>query len=382
MAEKIFQAWLKHKQTRTIGFCSSIKQAVFLSDYFNRKGVKSISLHSKQVNIRRDKAIEMLENGELEAIFTVDLFNEGVDIPVVDTLLFVRPTESLTVFTQQIGRGLRLHPEKEYCVVIDLIGNYRNADVKLSVFQADDSDKKGKNNNIPSIPVSCVIDIETRVINLLDELRRKRQPRKERLRENYFDLKQELGRRPSYLELHLKGKSNSAEYKQDFKSYFGFLYWLEELNSFEADVYKRYENWFIEVEKTGMAKSYKMLVLLAMLERGKSNWNKPITAQEVAPLFHHYLMETPFRRNIDFSDNTTKKLWQYDEKKVSKLIVDMPMTKWSSSAKELVTFDGTNFSFNFDIVDEDQKLVFNWTKQICEYRLHQHFERKSKNNNS
>ena len=136
-AENILQAWKEHKQTRTLVFCSSIRQAVFLSGYFNKQGYKTVSLHSQQVDISRTKAISMLEKGELDAIFTVDLFNEGVDIPLVDTLLFVRPTESLTVFTQQMGRGLRIHPDKEACVIIDLIGNYRNADNKLSLFDTN-----------------------------------------------------------------------------------------------------------------------------------------------------------------------------------------------------------------------------------------------------
>ena len=148
MAENILQAWKDHKQTRTLVFCSSIRQAVFLSGYFNKQGYKTVSLHSKQVDISRTKAISMLEKGELDAIFTVDLFNEGVDIPAVDTLLFVRPTESLTVFTQQVGRGLRLHPDKEACVIIDLIGNYRNADIKLSVFDTNPEAQKKKRHLI------------------------------------------------------------------------------------------------------------------------------------------------------------------------------------------------------------------------------------------
>ena len=144
MAEKIVDAWNQYKQTRTISFCSSIKQADFLSTYFNKQGYKTISLHSKQKDINRDTAIEQLAAGELDVIFTVDLFNEGVDIPPVDTLLFVRPTESLTVFTQQIGRGLRLHDGKDHCVIIDLIGNYRNADIKLSLFDTERGDGKRK----------------------------------------------------------------------------------------------------------------------------------------------------------------------------------------------------------------------------------------------
>ncbi|MEH7749474.1 DNA helicase, partial [Neobacillus drentensis] len=296
----------------------------------------------------------------------------------VDTLLFVRPTESLTVFTQQIGRGLRLHPGKETCVIIDLIGNYRNADIKLSLFETQPSEGKARKIQ-PTLPNSCELNLDVNVVNLLKEMSRKRHPRREKLFNDYMDLKRDLGRRPSYLELHLKGASDSPQYKQEFSSYFGFLKWAEELTEQEIEIYNRYENWFVEVEKTGMAKSYKMVVLLAMLERGVSNWYHPISSIEVAPFFHQYLMEKEHRKRIDFSDKGAKKLWDYDEKGVSKLIVTMPMTKWSGSSKGLITFENDIFKLDYAVLKEEEQILFNWTKAICEYRLHYHFERKAKN---
>lgn len=77
----------------------------------------------------------------------------------------------------------------------------------------------------------------------------KRQPRREKLFNDYMELKREFGRRPSYLELHLKGASNSPLYKQEFNSYFGFLKWAEELSDREIEVYNRYEKWLLDVEK-------------------------------------------------------------------------------------------------------------------------------------
>lgn len=378
LALKVLHSWENNKQTRTLGFCSSIRQVDFLSDYFNKQGYKTVSLHSKQAGLSRSHVISQLSTGEIDIIFTVDLFNEGVDIPAVDTLLFVRPTESLTVFTQQIGRGLRLHPSKETCVIIDLIGNYRNADIKLSLF--DTLPSEGKTRNIqPALPNFCEIDLDINVIDLLKEMFRKRQPRREKLFKDYLDLKKEIGRRPPYLELHLKGASDSPQYKQEFNSYFGFLKWSEELTNQEAEIFDRYVNWFIEVEKTGMAKSYKMVVLLAMLERGISNWYNSISSKEAAPFFHQYLMEKEHRKRIDFSDKGAKKLWDYDEKGVSKLIATMPMTKWSGSSKGLISYENDTFKLNFDVSKEDEETLFNWTKEICEYRLHYHFERKARN---
>ncbi|RID83487.1 DNA helicase [Peribacillus asahii] len=376
-AERILQVWIDKKQTRTIGFCSSIRQADFLSNYFNRKGYKTVSLHTKQIGVGRKAAIDQLEKGELDVIFTVDLFNEGVDIPAVDTLLFVRPTESLTVFTQQIGRGLRLHEGKQHCVIIDLIGNYRNADIKMSLFDTKPSKKKGKIE--PVVPELCEINLDIQAINLLEEMMKKKQPRKEYLASAYFSLKQELGRRPSYLELHLKGAVESVQYRQEFSSYFGFLERIDELTPFEKDVFNRYKPWIEETEKTGMAKSYKMVVLLAMLQKGKSDWYKPVTPTEVAPYFYQYLTETEYRKRIDFSDKASKKLWEYDEKGVSKLIATMPMTKWSGSSKGLLSFDNGILKLEFDIDSEDEEALFDMTKEVCEYRLHYHFERKAKN---
>jgi hypothetical protein len=126
-----------------------------------------------------------------------------------------------------------------------------------------------------------------------------------------------------------------------------------------------------------MTKSYKMIVLLAMLNRGPSQWFLPITAIEVAPFFHYYLMEKEYRKRIDFLDISSTKLWDYDEEKVSKLIATMPMSKWNGAASSLTTFENNFFSLNFDVLAEDEEILFNWTKEICEYRLHYHFERKA-----
>ncbi|WMJ18740.1 DEAD/DEAH box helicase family protein [Geobacillus kaustophilus] len=375
MAEKILRAWKRYKKTRTLVFCSSIRQADFLSEYFQRHGCRTISLHSKQTAISRKQAIAMLERRELDAIFTVDLFNEGVDIPSVDTLLFVRPTESLTVFTQQVGRGLRLYKGKDYCVIIDLIGNYRNADVKLRLFdtQRGETKKKAREPVMPTVPETCELHLDVQAIHLLEEMQKKRQPRKERLLADYRELKQELGRRPTYLELHLHGQSEAAEYKQEFGSYVGFLYWAGELSELEEEVFLKHEPWLTEVEWTKMSKSYKMVVLKAMLERGPSAWHQPITPQQVALFFHRYLTEKEYRKRLDFSDKRTKSLWEYDEKKVSELIADMPMTKWSETSKGLVSFQNNIFTLRFSIDPKHTEVLYNWTKEICEYRLHWHF---------
>ncbi|WP_338541819.1 DEAD/DEAH box helicase family protein [Paenibacillus tundrae] len=380
--EKMYSAWLQHKQTRTIGFCSSIRQADYLAAYFRSQGVKVLSLHSRTSEMSREEAIRRLDEGELEIILTVDLFNEGTDIPRVDTLLFARPTESLTVFTQQLGRGLRLAEGKSHCVIIDLIGNYRNADIKLSLLDMRDHEEtSGKRNDssVPEVPANCVIHLDTQVINLLQELSRKRMPRREKLHQDFLDVKRELGRIPTYLELHLMGRSKSIGYRSDFGSYIGFLYWAELLSAYEGEVYIRQEAWLRDVEKTIMNKSYKMVVLLYMLERGEDHWMEPITPSEMASFFHTYLTEKAYRKRKDFSDKGKLKLWDWNEKtafEIEKLIIDMPMSMWSGAKGSMTRFVDGVFSLNVQVQNADERsLLYRWTKEICLYRLHAYFER-------
>ena len=105
-----------------LGFCVSVAHANYMAKYFNDKGIPSIALSSKSADDIRNDAKTDLLSGKINFIFVVDLYNEGVDIPAIDTVLFLRPTESATVFLQQLGRGLRLSPGKDCLTVLDFIG--------------------------------------------------------------------------------------------------------------------------------------------------------------------------------------------------------------------------------------------------------------------
>lgn len=110
---------------RALGFCVSVRHAEFMAEQFLRVGIPATAVTGKTPSADREKALKDLSSGELSAIFTVDLFNEGVDIPSIDTLLLLRPTDSATLFLQQLGRGLRLHPGKQACTVLDFVGRHR-----------------------------------------------------------------------------------------------------------------------------------------------------------------------------------------------------------------------------------------------------------------
>jgi superfamily II DNA or RNA helicase/HKD family nuclease len=113
------------RSARALGFCVSIAHAEFMADFFRKAGIPALALTSDSSAGDRTQAANQLRNKGVNFLFTVDLFNEGVDIPEVDCVLFLRPTESSTVFLQQLGRGLRLDTGKTTCLVLDFIGNQR-----------------------------------------------------------------------------------------------------------------------------------------------------------------------------------------------------------------------------------------------------------------
>lgn len=148
-----------------LGFCVSIEHANFMANYFNDKKIPSVAISSKTIKDERDKAKSGLINGKYKFAFVVDLYNEGVDIPEVNTILFLRPTESLTVFLQQLGRGLRLSDNKECLTVLDYVGqahkNYNFYEKFSSIAR-----KKGKvlkeeiENGFITLPKGCHLHME------------------------------------------------------------------------------------------------------------------------------------------------------------------------------------------------------------------------------
>ena len=174
-ANYIFTNWKKHKLSRTLGFCASIKHCNFMRDFFSAKGIKAVSVHSKS-DTNRAEALKMLSEKKLDIIFSVDLFNEGVDIPAVDTIMMLRPTESKIIFIQQFGRGLRKAKGKKIVNVIDFIGNHKTfLEKPAALFDFDvDPNSMGKfienykNNNL-KIPDDCRIFYDPETIDFFTQ---------------------------------------------------------------------------------------------------------------------------------------------------------------------------------------------------------------------
>ena len=152
-------------EMKALGFCVSKEHAKFMADCFNRSGIPALELDSNSGKEDRATAKKRLEAGEIKVIFVVDLYNEGVDITSVNTVLFLRPTESLTIFLQQLGRGLRLDESKDCLTVLDFIGqankkyNYEEKFAALlsnTKHSVEQELKKG----FVSVPKGCYISLE------------------------------------------------------------------------------------------------------------------------------------------------------------------------------------------------------------------------------
>ncbi|MEU1722156.1 DUF3427 domain-containing protein [Nonomuraea sp. NPDC005692] len=162
---------------RGLGFCVSVGHARFMADFFTRAGLPSRAVDSGTDDLSRKDALKALREGKVTFLFAVDLFNEGLDVPDVNTLLLLRPTESATVFLQQLGRGLRRTPDKDVLTVLDFVGQHRKEYRFGNRFQALTGFVRGRletqvRNDFPLLPSGSQIVLD-RVTKdrLLDELR-------------------------------------------------------------------------------------------------------------------------------------------------------------------------------------------------------------------
>ncbi|MGP3990755.1 DUF3427 domain-containing protein [Streptomyces sp. 3N207] len=157
---------------RALGFCVSVEHARFMADYFQQRGINAKALDGSTPPAERESAFAGLRKGTIQALFAVNLFNEGLDIPDVDTLLFLRPTESVTVYLQQFGRGLRRTSDKEFLTVLDFVGRHgRNYDFEARLAAVTGLHKgrliKSIENDSYGLPDGCEIILDRKSKELI-----------------------------------------------------------------------------------------------------------------------------------------------------------------------------------------------------------------------
>jgi superfamily II DNA or RNA helicase len=161
-------------QMRAMGFCVSIDHARFMADRFTQAGLPSVAVTADSPKDLRSQALRDLRGRRIKAVFTVDLFNEGVDLPEIDTVLFLRPTDSATVFLQQLGRGLRLADDKPCLTVLDFVGHQHkqfrfDRRYRALTGASRTGIAREVEQGFPTLPAGCVIDLDRDVRQLVLE---------------------------------------------------------------------------------------------------------------------------------------------------------------------------------------------------------------------
>ncbi len=297
-------------RVKGLAFCSTIEEAKELSRKFNDRGYKTIALSGADSQDAREKAVEQLEQDNrddgLDYIFTVDIFNEGIDIPQVNQILMLRPTESPIIFIQQLGRGLRKAENKEFVMILDFIGNYTN---NYMIPIALSGDRTYNKDNIRRYVRQGVKVLEGASTIHFDEIARKRIYESidsanfnefKLIKECYKNLKYKLGRIPKLMDYEEYGEIDAMRIFENASlgSYHAFLKKVEkeeykvELNSLEESYLK-----YISTKFANGKRIHELLLLKSILDDSKSNdlWND--------------LEKTLTQKGIFFNSNTKQNVF-------------------------------------------------------------------------
>ncbi|MGP4039022.1 DEAD/DEAH box helicase [Gracilibacillus sp. D59] len=222
------------EKRKCIGFCASRDHATYMAEEFNKRGYHSIALDGSDSSEKRNTFISRLENNNdpLTVIFTVDIFNEGVDIPSINTVLMLRPTNSPIVFIQQLGRGLRKHPLKNFLTVLDFIGNHSKTFLIALALNGNryydkESIKVAISTGFANIPGNTHVQLdEISQERILAQIDKENFYSMKYLKEEYFEFKKmNSGRAPLYLMDYIKfdGSPDPINFIENSKTYIGFV---------------------------------------------------------------------------------------------------------------------------------------------------------------
>lgn len=362
-ARHALRIWSQKKQLRTLAFCVSRKHADFMAAEFKKSGVQAESVHGES-EMSRGEALEKLEAGELEVVFSVDFFNEGVDLPAIDTVLLLRPTESKVLFLQQIGRGLRKNPGKEKLVVLDFVGNHQSFLHKpqalmgqsMNFRQLAEFSRRAEKGDL-ELPDGCFVNYDLEIINFLKGLDQKGSEK------DYQMLKNTLGRRPTLTEYYHFG-ANIKKARKQYGSWFDFVMYMGDLEDAEAKLLEENKGFLIEVETTSMTKSFKMILLEAFQSLG--GWKNGVDLKDLANESWKALRRRPnFYQEISESARALSgdsKEWQRYWKK-------NPVDHWTNKSPELFLLEDGKFSSSF-LIDSEESYVFSqMVQETIDYRL-------------
>lgn len=235
----IFDNYMKFcNGDKALGFCVSIKHANAMAAYFNAHGISSVAITSGEEagdKAERNQKIDDFRNNKYAVAFTVDMFNEGVDIPNIRAVLFLRPTESKTIFIQQLGRGLRLSSNKDQVIVLDFISNYKRANLVRQYLAKKVSEKTKPGTGaydkmIYEYNPKCSVEFDDEVQAILDlQDEENHDINEDDLITAYYDVQTQIMRKPTPDDINQYGKYRVGKYVAVFGSWIKFLRAINEI---------------------------------------------------------------------------------------------------------------------------------------------------------
>ena len=393
-ADLVLKHYKKYNSKRALGFCTSKVHAEFMAKYFNENGVRAKAVYSGEqgeFSEKRDIAIENLLKGEINVLFSVDMFNEGLDIQSIDLVMFLRPTESPTIFLQQLGRGLRKYKNKEYLICLDFIGNYKKANIIPFLLSGKSYDKmlirEGKVLDF-EYPEDCQIDFDLEVIDIFKIQAKKEIKVKDLLIEEFNRVCEELNHVPSRVELfiymdyeiykNIKSKSNL----NPFNNYLTFLKEQSKLNESQERIMNTRAFDFINmIETTSMTKTYKMPIFLAFYNH--SDFKMTISDDDIYESFKSFY-ENGSNGYDMLKHKSTKDYKTWNKDKYIKLAKDNPIKYLLQTHDDFFYInEEENFSIRKDIEKfiKDEEFL-RQIKDAIDFRCKEYYKTRFEKNNN
>ncbi len=338
-------------KTKALAFCSNIGHARYMNEQFNRSRIPSRCLFGTSSIQERTEAMSRLadEKDPLQVICSVDIFSEGIDIPEITHVLMLRPTHSYTVFQQQLGRGLRRLPDKDYVIILDFIGNFRSSYAAPAILSGEYSVQTFEpEKQIPprfEVPRICHVDIDTRVKRVWnDEIKRVLKPKnlKEHLLEQYRMVRENQDHSLSIMDVFANPEAEELDPKAAIRSFGNWLRFKK-----EADDLTEYEETLLETpgerflehleRELHPSKSYKFAVLLYLLstESSRTSWS----VSEIARGFLDFYLSNPlYLKDYDALARESDPA-KYSLSKVESHISNMPLNYLSNQERDCFDFD-------------------------------------------
>ncbi len=273
-ADQALREWRERAGRRTLAFCCTVTHADFMAAHFSAAGVRAVAVHTGASSAPRHESVAALQQGRIEVLFSIDMFNEGLDVPEIDSVLMLRPTESPIVFLQQLGRGLRRGVPGKVLRVVDFIGNHRSFLLKprtlltlgahgtsVAPAQVLEAMKKGEFD----LPEGCKVAYDLTLVDMFRQLLRI--STEDHLGAWCREVFDETGYRPSAAQAFRAGY-NPASPRAKWGGWFDYLRHQELTTPQESTSIDAAGDFLRALEFEAITKSYKLVVLRALLHEG------------------------------------------------------------------------------------------------------------------